>query len=168
MKVGFIGLGNIGGKLAGSLLRNGFALTVRDLNREMAEPLLAKGASWGESPRAMAESVDLIITCLPSPAASAAVMEAEDGILAGLSAGQIWAEMSTTDESEVKRLGALVQVKGAEPIDCPVSGGVTGLQLATSRFWPDASVRPSNVHCQPSRPWAGVFCTPGLWAPRRS
>lgn len=140
MKVGFIGLGNIGGKLAGSLLRNGFDLTVRDLNREMAEPLLAKGASRGESPRAMAESVDLIITCLPSPAASAAVMEAEDGILAGLSAGQIWAEMSTTDESEVKRLGALVQVKGAEPIDCPVSGGVTGLQLATSRFWPDASV----------------------------
>ena len=123
MKVGFIGLGNIGGKLAGSLLRNGFDLTVRDLNREMAEPLLAKGASWGESPRAMAESVDLIITCLPSPAASAAVMEAEDGILAGLSAEQIWAEMSTTDESEVKRLGALVQVKGAEPIDCPVSGG---------------------------------------------
>ena len=76
MKVGFIGLGNIGGKLAGSLLRNGFDLTVRDLNREVAEPLLAKGASWGESPCAMAESVDLIITCLPSPAASAAVMEA--------------------------------------------------------------------------------------------
>ena len=71
----------------------------------------------------MAEAVDMVITCLPSPAASAAVMEAEDGILAGLRPGSIWAEMSTTDESEVRRLGALVKAKGAEPIDCPVSGG---------------------------------------------
>lgn len=123
MKVGFIGLGNVGGKLAGSLLRNGFDLTVRDLDNEIAQPFLDKGAHWGESPKAMAEAVDMIITCLPSPAASAAVMEAEDGILAGLSEGKIWAEMSTTDEAEVKRLGALVEAKGAMPIDCPVSGG---------------------------------------------
>lgn len=123
MKIGFIGLGNVGGKLAGSLLRNGFELTVRDLDRAAAEPFLAEGAAWADSPRAMAEAVDLVITCLPSPAASAAVMEAGDGILAGLSAGKVWAEMSTTDEAEVKRLGALVAAKGAEPIDCPVSGG---------------------------------------------
>ena len=123
MKIGFIGLGNVGGKLAGSLQRNGFDLTVRDLDRAIAEPFLAKGAAWGESPKAMAEAVDLIITCLPSPAASAAVMEAADGILAGLSAGTIWAEMSTTDEAEVKRLGALVAATGAMAIDCPVSGG---------------------------------------------
>ena len=123
MKIGFIGLGNVGGKLAGSLLRNGFDLTVRDLDRAAAEPFLTEGAAWADSPKAMAEAVDLVITCLPSPAASAAVMEAEDGILAGLSAGKLWAEMSTTDEAEVKRLGALVAAKGAEPIDCPVSGG---------------------------------------------
>jgi 3-hydroxyisobutyrate dehydrogenase len=123
MKVGFIGLGNVGGKLASSLLRNGYDLTVRDLDKDVAAPFLAAGAKWGESPQAMAEAVDFVITCLPSPAASAAVMEADDGILAGLSAGKIWAEMSTTDESEVKRLGALVVAKGAEPIDCPVSGG---------------------------------------------
>lgn len=123
MKIGFIGLGNAGGKLAGSLLRNGFDLTVRDLDRAVAEPFLAEGAHWGESPKAMAEAVDFIITCLPSPAASAAVMEAEDGILAGLAPGKIWGEMSTTDEAEVKRLGALVAAKGAEPMDCPVSGG---------------------------------------------
>jgi len=121
--VGFIGLGNVGGKLSASLLRNGFDLTVRDLNREMAEPFLAQGAKWGESPKAMAEAVDIIITCLPSPAACAAVLEGEDGILAGLSAGKIWAEMSTTDESEVRRLGALVKATGAEPVECPVSGG---------------------------------------------
>ena len=121
--VGFIGLGNVGGKLSGSLLRNGFDLTVRDLNRELAEPFLAQGAKWGESPKAMAEAVDIIITCLPSPAACAAVLEGEDGILAGLSEGKVWAEMSTTDESEVRRLGELVKATGAEPVECPVSGG---------------------------------------------
>ena len=123
MKVGFIGLGNVGGKLAGNLLRSGFELTVNDLDRDAAQPFLDRGARWGESPGQMAESVDLIITCLPNPAASAAVMEADDGILSGLSAGKMWAEMSTTDEAEVIRLGALVHAQGAEPIDCPVSGG---------------------------------------------
>ena len=123
MKIGFIGLGNVGGKLAGCLLRNGFDLTVRDLDRAIAQPFLDQGAKWAETPKAMAEAVDMIITCLPSPAASAAVLEAEDGVLAGLSAGKIWAEMSTTDEAEVKRLGEKVRAIGAEPIDCPVSGG---------------------------------------------
>ncbi len=123
MKIGFIGLGHVGAKLAMSLLRNGFDLTVRDLNKGAAKPLLAKGAKWADSPRAVAESTDMAITCLPSPEISAMVMEAEDGLLAGLSKGSIWAEMSTTDEAEVKRLGALVKSKGAEPIDCPVSGG---------------------------------------------
>jgi 3-hydroxyisobutyrate dehydrogenase len=123
MKVGFIGLGNVGGKLAGSLLRNGFDLTVRDLDKEAAQSFLDGGAKWADSPREMAQNVDLIITCLPSPAASAAVMEAEDGILAGLADGKIWAEMSTTDEAEVKRLGALVEATGAAAVDCPVSGG---------------------------------------------
>ena len=69
------------------------------------------------------QQVDVLITCLPSPAASAAVMEAEDGALAGLSAGKIWAEMSTTDKDEVLRLGDKVKAVGAEPVDCPVSGG---------------------------------------------
>ena len=123
MKIGFIGLGNVGGKLAGSLIRNGYDVTVRDLDKTVAESFLQDGASWADSPKDMAESCDLIITCLPSPAACAAVMEGEDGILDGLSAGKIWAEMSTTDETEVKRLGALVEAKGAAAVDCPVSGG---------------------------------------------
>ena len=122
-RVGFIGLGNVGGKLAGSLLRNGVDLFVRDLDRAAAQPFLDEGAHWGESPRVMAENCDMIITCLPSPAASAAVMEADDGILAGLSEGKIWAEMSTTDEAEVTRLGAMVAAIGAAAVDCPVSGG---------------------------------------------
>jgi len=123
MKIGFIGLGNVGGKLAGSLLRNGFELTVRDLNQESARPFLEKGAKWAESPKQLAETVELIITCLPNPAASAMVLEAEDGVLAGISPGKVWAEMSTTDEEEVKRLGAKVKVMGGEALDCPVSGG---------------------------------------------
>ena len=123
MKIGFIGLGNVGGKLAGSLLRNGKDVMVRDLNDALVATFVEKGAKAAASPKAMAEACDITITCLPSPAASAAVLEAEDGVLAGLSAGKIWAEMSTTDEAEVKRLGAMVKAKGAEPIDCPVSGG---------------------------------------------
>ena len=122
-KVGFIGLGNVGAKLAGSLLRNKIDLTVRDLNKAAAQPLLDAGAGWADSPAQMARDCDVIITCLPSPAISAAVLEAEDGVLAGLSKGKIWAEMSTTDEQEIYRLGALVANTGASAIDCPVSGG---------------------------------------------
>lgn len=123
MKVGFIGLGNAGGKLAGSLLRNGFDLTVRDLNKEFVDEFLERGAKNGNSPKEMAEYCDVIITCLPSPKACSEVMESKDGILAGLSKGKIWLEMSTTDEAEIRRIGALVDKVGALPIDCPVSGG---------------------------------------------
>jgi len=123
MRIGFIGLGNVGGKLAGSLIRNGLDVTVRDLDKKAATPLLEKGAKWADSPKEMAENCDMIITCLPSPVACARVMEEEDGILAGLTPGKIWAEMSTTDEAEVRRLGARVAEKGAAAVDCPVSGG---------------------------------------------
>lgn len=123
MKVGFIGLGNVGGKLAGSLLRNGYDLTVLDLNREVAQPFIDKGAFWVDTPKAMAEAVDLIFTCLPSPAACAQVMEADDGVIAGLTTGKIWLEMSTTDESEVRRLAELVEATGASAMETPVSGG---------------------------------------------
>ena len=132
MRVGFIGLGNVGSKLAGSLLRNGFDLVVRDLDRSAAAALEEQGAGWADSPAEMAAEADMVITCLPSPAASAAVMEAGDGILAGLAsrAGRgdgadspIWAEMSTTDEAEVRRLAALMAGAGGAAVDCPVSGG---------------------------------------------
>ena len=123
MRIGFIGLGNVGGKLAGSLLRNGLDLTVRDLDRDAAHPCLAAGARWGESPSRMMESCDAVITCLPTPAASASVLEAEDGLLSAMAAGKIWMEMSTTDEAEVRRLGEKVRALGGEPVDCPVSGG---------------------------------------------
>ena len=122
-RIGFIGLGNVGASLAGNLLRHRVDLTVRDLIPERVHAFESQGVKAGGSPKAMAEQVDIIITCLPSPAATAAVMEGPDGVLAGLTAGKIWLEMSTTDEKEVKRLALLVQEKGASAMDCPVSGG---------------------------------------------
>jgi len=123
MRIGFIGLGNVGCKLAGSLSRGGFDLTVRDLRREAARALLDGGAKWADSPREMAENCDAVITCLPSPAASTSVMEADDGVLAGLAENKIWIEMSTTDDAEVRRLGALAEERGAMALDSPVTGG---------------------------------------------
>ncbi len=123
MKIGFIGLGNVGGKLAGSLLRNKFDLTVRDLDKNLTKNFEKLGAKIVNSPKELTEKVDLIITCLPSPEACAQVMESNDGIINGLSENKIWLEMSTTDESEIKRLGKLVALKGAAALDGPVSGG---------------------------------------------
>ena len=123
MKVGFIGLGNVGGKLAGSLLRNKFDLTVRDLDENLTKPFVEQGAKIASTAKELAEKVDLIITCLPSPEICSEVMEGSDGILNGLSENKIWLEMSTTDEAEVKRLGQKVIEKKAIPLDGPVSGG---------------------------------------------
>ena len=123
MKVGFIGLGNVGGKLAGSLLRNKFDLTVRDLDENLTKPFVEQGAKFANTAKELAEKVDLIITCLPSPEICSEVMEGSDGILNGLSENKIWLEMSTTDEAEVKRIGQKVIENKAIPLDGPVSGG---------------------------------------------
>ena len=120
MKVGFIGLGNVGAKLSGSLLRNGIDLTVHDLNPDLVAQFVACGANAGTSPAQLMRDCDAVITCLPSPMASDAVMQE---MLPEVSAGKIWMEMSTTDEAEVKRLGAMVIAAGGAAVDCPVSGG---------------------------------------------
>lgn len=120
MKIGFIGLGNVGGKLSGSLIRNDVALTVHDLNADLVEVSVARGAQRGESPAQMMRDCDAVITCLPSPAASDAVMQE---MLPETGPGKIWMEMSTTDETEVKRLGTMVIEQGGAAVDCPVSGG---------------------------------------------
>ena len=123
MKIGFIGLGNVGGKLASSLLRNKFDLTVRDLEKNLTNDFKNRGAKVSKTAKELAEQTDLIITCLPSPEVCAKVMESPEGVINGLSKNKIWLEMSTTDESEVKRLGKLVMDKKAIPLDAPVSGG---------------------------------------------
>ena len=112
-----------GGKLSGSLLRNGHTVAVHDLDPTLVQTAINKGASDGKSPANLMRTCDAVITCLPSPAASAAVMEGADGMLAEITAGKIWMEMSTTDEAEVKRLGAKVIAAGGLAVDCPVSGG---------------------------------------------
>jgi 3-hydroxyisobutyrate dehydrogenase len=123
MKIGFIGLGNVGGKLVGSLLRNKFSILVRDLDNKLTKEFSEQGAQIASNPKELAEKSDLIITCLPSPEVCSKVMEADDGVIKGLSKNKIWLEMSTTDSSEVKRIGDLVKATGAIPLDCPVSGG---------------------------------------------
>lgn len=123
MKVGFIGLGNVGGKLAGSLLRNQFDLTVLDAKFEAMQPFLDRGATSAATPKDLANHVDVIITCLPSPAICSEVMEGEDGVISGLGPSKIWLEMSTTDSEEIKRIAALVVSKGADALEVPVSGG---------------------------------------------
>ncbi|MDG1788922.1 MAG: NAD(P)-dependent oxidoreductase [Paracoccaceae bacterium] len=120
MRVGFIGLGNVGAKLSGSLLRNGVDLYVHDLETELVAGFLARGARDGGSPAQLMQACDTVITCLPSPAACAAVMEQ---MLPEMVPGKTWIEMSTTDASEVRRLAEQVNAVGAEAVECPVSGG---------------------------------------------
>src|SRR5262245_23072490 len=124
MRHGFIGLGHLGGHLATSLVRQGFPLTVHDRNRGAAESLIAKGAAWAETPRVLAAGCDVVITCLPSPAVSEAVLTGPDGILAGLKRGGTWIEMSTLGRDEVQRLAKLAEAQGISVLESPVTGGV--------------------------------------------
>ena len=120
MKVGFIGLGNVGGKLAGSLLRNGFDLAVHDLDAGRVAAFAERGAADGGGPATMMRNADVVITCLPSPAASRRVV-AE--MLPEVGPGKTWVEMSTTDADEVVDLGGEVTARGGQAVECPVSGG---------------------------------------------
>ena len=124
MRYGYVGLGHLGGQLAASLLRESVALTVHDRNRAAADSLIAKGAVWADSPKALAARCDAVITCLPSPAVSEAVLTGADGILAGLAKGGTWIEMSTLGRDEIQRLAALAAAQGIAVLECPVTGGV--------------------------------------------
>jgi 3-hydroxyisobutyrate dehydrogenase len=121
---GFIGIGNLGVHLAGNLLRAGFAVRVHDLSRDAAAGLIAAGAVWAASPRAAGEGADGVITCLPSPAAVAAVVAGKDGVFDGLPRGGVWIDMSTNDADEVKRLAELAAARGIDCLEAPVTGGV--------------------------------------------
>ena len=123
MKIGFIGLGNVGGKLAGSLHRNKFDLTVHDLDGAITDQFKSKGVKIAKSTGDLVKDVDVVITCLPSPKICANVMLGENGILKNISKDKIWIEMSTTDQKEVIRLGKLVAEKNAITLEAPVSGG---------------------------------------------
>ena len=121
MRYGFIGLGHLGGHLATSLIRAGFPLTLSDLDRSRAEPLLAAGAAWAHDPAALARDVDAVITCLPSPKASADVL---GQLLPALACGAAWIEMSTNGPAEVRTFAARAAAHGIAMLEAPVTGGV--------------------------------------------
>lgn len=120
MAIGFIGLGNVGAKLAGSLLRNGADLRVHDLDPDLVVGFVAAGATAGASPAQLMRECDTVVTCLPSPAACSAVVEE---MLPEVGPGKTWMEMSTTDAAEVIRLGEVMAERGGLAVECPVSGG---------------------------------------------
>ncbi|RWD61757.1 MAG: NAD(P)-dependent oxidoreductase [Mesorhizobium sp.] len=120
----FIGLGHLGGNLAASLLRNGFAVTVFDCDPAAVERLVALGATAATSPAQAAARAGNVITCLPSPKVSETVLAGSGGLLEGLPAGGSWIEMSTNGRDEIVRLAALAAAKGIETLECPVTGGV--------------------------------------------
>ena len=124
MRYAYIGLGHLGGKLAACLKRAGFALAVHDRDRAAAAPLLEAGALWADTPRDAAAQADAVITCLPSPAVTEAVLSGPDGVLAGLRAGGTWIEMSTLDRDSIRRCAALAEGHGVRTLECPVTGGV--------------------------------------------
>jgi 3-hydroxyisobutyrate dehydrogenase len=124
MRYAYIGLGNLGANLAACLLRAGFSVAVHDRNRAAADRLIALGATWADTPREAASGADAVITCLPSPAVSEAVLRGPDGVLAGLWEGGTWIEMSTLDRDTVLRLAALVGEHGVRMLESPVTGGV--------------------------------------------
>ncbi|MDQ0391492.1 NAD(P)-dependent oxidoreductase [Labrys monachus] len=121
MRYAFIGLGHLGRHLAASLVRKGFDVTVHDLDRKAADPLVAAGARWADGAAAAVQDVDALVTCLPSPKASQAVLEAA---LPAMRPGATWIEMSTNDFPVIQDLAARAAAKGVETLACPVTGGV--------------------------------------------
>ncbi len=121
MRYGYIGLGNLGGHLAASLLREGFDVTVNDIDRQLGARHIKAGGKWADTPQALAGQVDCVITCLPSPAISEKVLLQ---FLEGLKPGSTWIEMSTLGRDEIHRLAKIAAAKGIRVMECPVTGGV--------------------------------------------
>jgi 3-hydroxyisobutyrate dehydrogenase-like beta-hydroxyacid dehydrogenase len=120
----FIGLGHLGGMLAGCLLRHGFAVQAFDRDPAAVERLVALGATAAASPADAARAAGHAITCLPSPAVSEAVIAGPAGLLEGLPPGGTWIEMSTNGRDEIVRLAAIASGRGVRVLECPVTGGV--------------------------------------------
>jgi 3-hydroxyisobutyrate dehydrogenase len=145
VKIGFIGVGNIGAPIAGQLLRAGHALAVHDVRREAAGALLAAGAAWAESPAALAGDCEVIVTCLPGPAEMEAVCLGAGDLVAQLKPGMLYIDHTTNSPALVRRVHATLAAKGVAMVDAPVSGGMEGAQtrdlLAIAGGDPDAFER---------------------------
>lgn len=123
-RVGFVGLGNLGGHLATSLHRAGYPLVVHDIDQGTAGGLLAAGCAWASSPASVATQSDVLVTCLPSPSAVESVMTGPRGALAGLAPGSAWIDMSTNDASTLAALARSAAAQGVDCLEAPVTGGV--------------------------------------------
>lgn len=121
MRYGFIGLGNLGGHLAASLLKAGFEVSINDLDVKLGKRLVDIGGVWAGSPAELARDCDAIVTCLPSPAVSEKVLRE---VLTTAKQGSTWIEMSTLGRDEILRLGAIAAEKGVRTMELPVTGGV--------------------------------------------
>ena len=133
--VGFIGLGTMGGRMAGNLQKAGYKLIVHDLHRQAASHHLAAGAAWADTPRALARDAEVIFTSLPEPKDVEAVAHGPDGLLAGIQSGSAWFDLSTNAPSVVKKLNAAFAEKGAHMLDAPVSGGPAGAASRKLAIW---------------------------------
>lgn len=132
MKIGFIGLGNMGGPMALNLIKAGHSLTVHDLRREAAEAHLAGGAIWADTPADAARDSELVLTSLPGPKEVEWVcLGGENGILHGIRRDAVYADLSTNSPTVIRRLHAAFAAKGIAMLDAPVSGGVAGARSAT-------------------------------------
>ncbi|MFZ2099161.1 MAG: NAD(P)-dependent oxidoreductase [Oricola sp.] len=121
MRYGYIGLGNLGGHLAASLLREGFDVTVCDVDRKLAERHIGMGAKWAATPAELAAQCDAVLTCLPSPSVTEKVLS---GVLETAKPGTVWIEMSTLGRDDILRLAAIAAERGVRTMEAPVTGGV--------------------------------------------
>ena len=121
--IGFIGLGNVGSKLANNILHADYNLFIYDTNKNASNELVNKGAIWKNSVKEIIDNTSLIITCLPSPQAVSEVVENKSGMIEYVNDKHLWIEMSTTDEKEMIRLSKLIESKGANVLEAPVTGG---------------------------------------------
>ncbi|HJU16410.1 MAG TPA: NAD(P)-dependent oxidoreductase [Stellaceae bacterium] len=128
MKIGFIGLGNIGAPIAGQLLASGHALVVHDRRREAAEALVAAGALWSDTPAALAAASEVVATCLPGPAEMEEVCLGAQGIAAHMRPGALYIDHTTNAPALVRRVHAILAERGVAMLDAPVSGGKEGAE----------------------------------------
>lgn len=135
MKIGFIGLGMMGAGMASNLQKAGYDLVVHDLTRQAASRHLAAGASWGESPRAVAEACDLVFTSLPTPSDVQTVGTGQDGLIEGFRAGGAWFDLSTNSVDVIRALHATFAARGVDVLDAPVSGGPKGANSGRLAIW---------------------------------
>ncbi|MBL6597523.1 MAG: NAD(P)-dependent oxidoreductase [Alphaproteobacteria bacterium] len=135
MRVGFIGLGTMGAGMAGNLAKAGNELVVHDMNREAAEPFLSNRAIWADSPKAVAEQVDVVFLSLPGPPEVRAVATGADGLVEGLRPGGAVFDLSTNSPTAVRDLHAIFAEKGFEFLDAPVSGGPAGAHSGKLALW---------------------------------